>query len=244
MAANGMYTHGSIVIFLGPPGSGKGTQAARLSSQLQIPAISTGEILRQACQSGSDIGKLVRCLMEAGKLVSDELMNEVVSQRLLEQDCRDGCILDGYPRTVTQARFLSDWLAGHCLPTPLVVDFHLPVSDVIRRLSQRRYCGQCGRIYGSNSEANAPHTRCESDGSLLLRRSDDRPEVIRARLKLHNQNARDLVRFFRNDNYVRLEASGSPDQVFRDLVCGIGLYQSAPEAHSLRHSSARSAFGL
>ena len=156
MPADYTYTHGSIVIFLGPPGCGKGTQAARLSSELQIPAISTGEILRQACESGSELGKTVRSVLESGQLVSDELMNQVVSQRLLADDCQDGCILDGYPRTVPQARFLSGWLQSHRMRAPLVVDFSLDDFEIVNRLSRRRLCGQCGRVYGPSTNRGAP----------------------------------------------------------------------------------------
>lgn len=232
------------MIFLGPPGSGKGTQATRLSSELQVPAISTGEILRQACHSGSELGKLVRSVLEAGQLVGDQLMNEVVSRRLLEEDCRDGCILDGYPRTIAQARFLADWLAARHLPAPVVVDFRLPASHIESRLSQRRQCGKCGRSYGPNPKTGAAQIRCELDGAPLLQRSDDRPEVIRARLKLYKQNAEDLVQFFRSQNYTRLGAAGSPDDVFHNLLRAIGLDHAEPGMPRLPHATSLPAYGL
>lgn len=224
-----MYTPGSIVIFLGPPGCGKGTQAARLSSDLQIPSISTGEILRQACRSGTELGNKVRTVLEAGQLVSDELMNQVVSQRLLADDCRDGCILDGYPRTVPQAQFLSGWLQSHRMQPPLVVDFSLDDSEIVNRLSRRRLCGQCARIYGAHPQTGAPQVFCEADGSVLLQRPDDRPDVIRARLRIYNANAEKLIRFFEGENYLRLSAAGSPDEVTAELMLLLGL-QTPPQA--------------
>jgi adenylate kinase len=215
--AGRMYTQPSIVIFLGPPGCGKGTQAARLSSELQIPAISTGEILRQACQSGSELGKSVRVVLESGQLVGDDLMNQVVSQRLLEPDCADGCILDGYPRTVAQASFLSAWLATHGLPSPIILDFHLSDSKIVTRLSRRRVCGQCSRVYGAGADTGKPQVRCEADGARLLQRADDRPEVIRARLRVYKTNADQLVQYYQAGNYFRIPAAGSPDEVASEL---------------------------
>ena len=100
----------TVLVILGPPGSGKGTQSGKLSQVLQIPAISTGEILRRECQSGSELGRTVHAVMASGGLVSDDLMNQVVTNRLTQDDCEAGCILDGYPRTVSQARFLHDFL--------------------------------------------------------------------------------------------------------------------------------------
>ncbi len=237
-----MYTYGSTVIFLGPPGSGKGTQAALLSAELQIPAVSTGEILRQACHSGSELGARVRSVVEAGQLVGDELMNEVVVQRLLEPDCRDGCILDGYPRTVPQARFLSAWLSGRSLPEPFVVDFRLSPREIIARLSQRRVCGECGRTYGANLQTGAAHLRCDFDGSMLLQRADDRPDVIRGRLELYQQNSEDLLRFFQGPNYFRLTAAGSPDHIFAELMRALGLRRASVD--SVRPVTARPAYGV
>jgi adenylate kinase len=125
-------------ILLGPPGSGKGTQARWLSSALGIPAISTGEILRRECQSGSAVGRQVERVLAAGQLVADELMNEVVAKRLSQDDCEYGWILDGFPRTVAQARFL----AGHAKGSPVVFDFFLSEKELVARLSGRRECEQ------------------------------------------------------------------------------------------------------
>ena len=111
-----MQRQASVVILLGPPGAGKGTQAERLSASLNIPTISTGEMLRQECRSGSALGREVKSLLDAGALVSDELVQEIVAQRLTKPDCAHGCILDGFPRTAAQARFLERFLAGCAFP--------------------------------------------------------------------------------------------------------------------------------
>lgn len=245
VVADRMYTQGSVVIFLGPPGCGKGTQAARLSSELQVPAISTGEMLRQACQSGCELGRAVRSVLDSGELVSDELMNKVVAQRLLEPDCRYGCILDGYPRTLPQAEFLSTWLQSQRRPEPVVIDFYLLDSDIVTRLSRRRVCGQCGRVYGANFETGMASMICEADGSLLSQRADDRAEVIRARLKVYHANADQLVHYYRAGNYLRLSATGSPDEVAGQLVSHLGIHvDSSTAMPDLNRPTGRPAYGI
>jgi adenylate kinase len=126
-----------VIILLGPPGCGKGTQAARLSACLGVPAISTGEILRHECQSGSALGQAVAEILQSGQLVSDGLMNQVVASRLGQFDCANGCILDGYPRTAAQARFLDRLLRRLGMPSPVVVEFFLPAEEIVKRLSLR-----------------------------------------------------------------------------------------------------------
>ena len=239
-----MYTYGSIIIFLGPPGSGKGTQAARLSSELQIPAISTGEILRQACRSGSDLGNRVRSVLESGQLVADELMNQVVSERLLQRDCHEGCILDGYPRTASQARYLSEWLDARHLPPPCVVDFRLAPREIVKRLSRRRQCSQCGRIFGPSPRTGAAQAVCDIDGSALSQRADDRPDVILERLELYRQNAEALVRYFQGPNYCRLRASGSPDKISLDLLRALGVSRTEPQLEPRTAVTSHPAYGL
>lgn len=126
-----------VIILLGPPGCGKGTQAARLSACLRVPAISTGEILRQECQSGSALGQAVEAILRSGQLVGDSLMNQVVASRLGQVDCVGGCILDGYPRTAAQARFLDRLLRRLRMPSPVVLEFFLPAEEIVKRLSIR-----------------------------------------------------------------------------------------------------------
>src|SRR6478752_6790605 len=128
-----MQDHAHVVILLGPPGAGKGTQSARLSTALGIPAISTGEILRSECQSGSDLGREVETVLARGELVDDQIMNELVSRRLRESDCARGCILDGYPRTIAQARYLDHLNFA----VPRIFDFIVSARDVISRLGGR-----------------------------------------------------------------------------------------------------------
>lgn len=202
-----MQDHAHVVILLGPPGAGKGTQSARLSAALGIPAISTGEILRSECQSGSELGREVETVLGRGELVDDRTMNELVSRRLRESDCVRGCILDGYPRTVPQARHLENLnFAGL-----RIFDFIVSARDVVARLGGRRYCPACGQTF-SKSQV------CARDGSPLIQREDDKPAVIRERLRVYRRNMDKLVRFYRSKDYHPIHATRAPDMVFEELL--------------------------
>lgn len=197
-----------VVILLGPPGAGKGTQSARLSAALGIPAISTGEILRSECQSGSDLGREVEAVLARGELVSDPIMNELVTRRLGEPDCARGCILDGYPRTLDQARYLENLNFA----VPRVFDFIVSARDVISRLGGRKYCPACGQTF------SASQIFCSQDGLPLVQREDDKPAVIRERLRVYRRNMNKLVRFYRAKDYHPIHATRAPDMVFQELL--------------------------
>jgi adenylate kinase len=196
-----------VVILLGPPGAGKGTQSARLSAALGIPAISTGEILRSECQSGSVLGREVEAVLARGELVDDGTMNGLVTRRLQESDCARGCILDGYPRTVAQARHLDTLNFA----APRIFDFVVSARDVIARLGGRRYCPECGQTFSTAQV-------CSRDGSPLLQRPDDQPAVIRERLRVYRRNMDKLVRFYRSRDYHPIHATRAPDAVFEELL--------------------------
>ncbi len=222
-----MSARGKVIVFLGPPGSGKGTQAARLSATLDIPAISTGEMLRRECQSKSSLGKAVQTVLASGQLVSDDLINRVVAHRLRQRDCKNGCILDGYPRTLAQARFLDGFLAKRKMQRPVVFDFKIEIEEVVARLSNRRQCADCGRIFSVNGDSQASELRCDGDGSALVQRADDNPEVIRERLKLYEQNAGELVRYYASKDYHRIHAMRTPEEVSDDLLGALGQRAAA-----------------
>src|SRR4051812_8975763 len=167
------------VVLLGLPGSGKGTQASRLADVLGIPAISTGEILRRECASGSDLGKSVRALIASGHLVGDELINAMVIKRLVAEDCSSGFLLDGYPRTVSQARFLEQWLASRGLLELLVVYLDISPDEVVTRLSRRLSCPTCGRSFSSADSV----TLCDRDDTPLVHRVDDASEALEERFR-------------------------------------------------------------
>ncbi len=211
-----MQRQGNVVVLLGPPGAGKGTQAERLSSSLGTPSISTGEILRRECRSGSALGLQVKSLLDAGQLVSDDLMEEVVAQRLAEPDCAQGCILDGFPRTASQARFLERHLIGVGFAAPIVFDFSIEAQYLINRLSSRRQCPACGRTFQA---AEGASDLCPNDSARLIVRDDDRPETIRRRLQIYSDNTAEIVRFYQNrGGYYRLDATEPVEKISQRLL--------------------------
>jgi adenylate kinase len=212
---------GHVIIFLGPPGSGKGTQAAKLSGCLGIPAISTGELLRQECKSGSELGRTVRALLDTGQLVGDDLMNRIVADRISREDCQNGCILDGYPRTVAQAHCLDEVLSRCGNRKCTIFHFSISGNEVVERLSRRRQCGVCGRVY-SASAPDETGTTCDVDGTPLMCRDDDNPATILERLRIYRRNSAELVRYYRQADYHLVMAGGSPADVEAELLGFIG----------------------
>lgn len=225
-----MDNHIRVVVLLGPPGSGKGTQAARLAQQTGLTAISTGELLRREAETGSAIGEQVQELLSAGFLVGNDLMNEVITKRLGSADCQSGCILDGYPRTIEQARHLHELLVEKGIAEPVVFDFVVSPEQVIARLSQRRLCPLCGKIYSAEFDVYGKDLVCESDGTPLVRRSDDNADAIRERLSIYQRNTSDLVELYRARRYFAIDAMRSPDEISERLL---------ELMNSLRHSGSK-----
>lgn len=225
-----MHPSARVVIFLGPPGSGKGTQGALLSSALDVPAISTGDMLRQECDSRSKLGQAVRDVLASGQLVSDDLVNQVVHKRLRQPDCKRGCILDGYPRKVSQARYLDQTLAKLDMPGPVVFNFEIAPEAILSRLSRRLQCPQCRRIFSSNENTNGHEPVCDRDGAKLIHRADDNPATVRERLRVYEQNAAELVRYYSRGEYHRIDASRTPAEVSQKIlrILNSGGFKKAP----------------
>lgn len=185
------------LILLGPPGSGKGTVAKSLSAHFAIPHVSTGDILRENVKAGTALGKEVKAVMDAGKLVSDQLVNRVVEDRLGRADCAQGVILDGYPRTIEQAQVLEGVLVNRSLETVilyLTVDYEI----IARRLGARRSCPVCGAVYNLVSKPPKSVGVCDVEGAALITRNDDKEEVIRKRLVAYDEQTQPLVDFYRS----------------------------------------------
>lgn len=212
------------VVMLGPPGAGKGTQAERLATTHGLPKISTGDILREAVQTGTELGRIAKATMDAGELVGDDVMVGIVGERLERPDTRRGFVLDGFPRTVAQATALDAIMAGR---GPLVVvDIVVPEDVLLRRLAARRICGSCG--------INAPvewTTTCAVCGGGLVTRTDDGDGIVRGRLKVYHRQTRPIVEFYSGRPTFRvIDGNQPPDVVTASMDQAIGQASAVPGA--------------
>ncbi len=197
------------IVMLGPPGAGKGTQAARLGRRYGIPSISTGDMLREAVQAGTELGRRVKAVMDRGELVGDDLIIDIVRERLRRGDTARGVVLDGFPRTIAQAEALDAMDDGRSL---IVLDIAVPEDELVRRLSSRRICEGCGAIAGR--AADGDEAACARCGGTLVQRSDDREDVVRQRLKVYEQRTRPLLDYYRRRASFRtIDGRQSPDAV-------------------------------
>jgi adenylate kinase len=191
------------LILFGPPGAGKGTQAARLQDDFQLPFISTGDMLRSNVKESTELGKKAKGYMDAGDLVPDDLIVAMAADRLQQEDADDGFILDGFPRTLQQAEALDRQLAklGRRVTAALLID--VPDEEVIRRLSGRRVCVKSGHNYHVEFDPPKHEGVCDQDGSRLVQRDDDKPEVIENRLKVYHEQTEALVEHYDEKGLLR-----------------------------------------
>ena len=204
----------NLVIF-GPPGAGKGTQARRLAEQRAVPQISTGDMLREAVRSESELGLRVKAVLDAGDLVDLETVVVVVRERLDQPDTARGVIFDGFPRTLAQARALDQLLAGR--GTLAIIQLTVPDDELIARLARRRVCGSCGAILGG-ATGDTESGVCPRCGGELQLRSDDREDVVRERLRVYHQETRPVVDFYKmRPSFVTVDGSQTPDEVARSI---------------------------
>ncbi len=208
------------LVVLGPPGAGKGTQAKAFAAARGIPHISTGDMLREAIAAGTSVGLRVAAAMASGQLVSDETIVGVVLERLARPDALAGFVLDGFPRTVPQAAALDAIVAGRA---PLVViDITAADEELIRRLTSRRVCGQCGANADVPAFGQAPPVACGRCGGALTRRADDREEVIRERLRVYARDTRPLIDYYRGrPGFRTVNGAQAPSDVARDLEAAV-----------------------
>jgi adenylate kinase len=206
-----------VILLFGPPGSGKGTQSPLISRLLNIPAISTGEMLRAEVEAGTDLGTQVQSILQAGALVSDELVNDIVVSRISKPDCKSGFLLDGYPRTLSQAEFLDRQLREMGYPAPTVFHLATPKSVLIERISSRRQCPTCGRIYNLLFKPPQRPNVCDDDGTKLIRRADDSVEVVTARLDAYEKLTAPIMVHYAGGDYHSIPANRPPSEIYRDI---------------------------
>jgi adenylate kinase len=202
------------LILFGPPGAGKGTQAARLQEDFRLPYVATGDILRAAVSEGSELGRAAKRYMDAGELVPDDLVVDLIVDRIGADDARDGFILDGFPRNRAQADALAaafDAL-GRRITAVLLID--VPDEDVVRRISGRRVSVKTGRPYHVETDPPKHEGRCDVDGSRLIQRDDDKPEVVQKRLEVYHAETEPLISYYDERGLLRrVDGTRSPTEV-------------------------------
>ena len=211
------------LILLGPPGAGKGTQAKRISERYRIPQISTGDILRENVARGSELGLQAKAIMARGELVPDPLVCDMVADRLRQADCELGFILDGFPRTPAQAGWLDAFFESEFFDSahsgPIVVQLDVDYNQLLLRLTGRRTCPSCGRIYNVHSQPPRVDEVCDIDGTQLLTRNDDRQEVIAERLSAYELQTRPVAEYYdRKGRLFQVNADLAVDEVTALIV--------------------------
>jgi len=204
-------------VMLGPPGAGKGTQARQLRRRWNIPHISTGAMLREAVQAGTPLGREVAAIMETGGLIDDEVITRVVTERLAQPDTKRGFLLDGFPRTIPQARALDEIVAERA---PLIIiEIVLSQAEVIRRLASRMVCAECGTNATGEGEA------CHDCGGPLVPRADDREQVVINRLEVYRNQTEPLVKYYgERPTYCRIDGARLPDDVTAEVIKSVERY--------------------
>jgi adenylate kinase len=216
-----------IIILMGPPGAGKGTQAKRLVEEFGVPQLSTGDMLRAARVSGSELGRRVAAIMDAGELVADDVVIALIEERLAAAP--DGAVLDGFPRTVRQAEALDDMLTRNGRHVQAVLAIDIPDEVVVRRIAGRRSCGACGAPYHVELRPPQQPDVCDACGhSPLTQREDDKPDRVRARLAAYHRDTAPVLDYYVPRGLVhRVAGTGTVDEVFDQLVGAVGEVEEA-----------------
>jgi len=207
------------LVFLGPPGSGKGTQADRLAQRTGMSHLSTGDMLRAAVKAGTELGKTAEGFMTRGELVPDDLLIAIIKEKIDSGELNTGFILDGFPRTIPQAKSLRRMLEENDANLDCAILFEVSDEEVVKRLSGRWYCPVCNEGYNYPMKLPREEGRCDKDGADLKRRSDDQPEVVQNRLEVYKKQTQPIEDYYREESkLVVIDGEQPPDQVFTSLL--------------------------
>ena len=210
-------------ILLGPPGAGKGTQAVKIVEKYGVPHISTGDIFRENIKKGTELGKRAQEYMNRGELVPDDLVIEIATTRLLEDDCKNGFLLDGFPRTVYQAEKLDEFLAAHGSKIDKVLDIAVEKEELITRLTGRRVCKACGASYHVVNIPPKKEGVCDICGGELVQRADDNIETVTNRIDVYEAQTKPLIDYYEKaGNIAHIDGSTGLENVFADIVKALG----------------------
>ena len=211
------------VVMLGAPGAGKGTQAKKIAAKYNIPHISTGDIFRANIKNGTELGKKAKTYMDQGLLVPDELVVDLVVDRVNQEDCADGYVLDGFPRTIPQAEALTKALASQGQKLDYAIDVDVPDENIVRRMSGRRACVGCGATYHLEYAPTKKEGICDVCGGELILRDDDKPETVEKRLGVYHEQTQPLIDYYTNAGILkRVDGTFDIEEVFQAVVQILG----------------------
>jgi adenylate kinase len=211
------------IVFLGPPGAGKGTQAKRIAEKYGIPQVSTGDMFREHLSKGTELGQKAKEYMEKGQLVPDEIVLGMVEERLKQSDCEKGFILDGFPRTVPQAEALDQLLDKMGKKIDYAICIDVPDEELVKRLTGRRTCKKCGMMYHVIFKPPKEEGKCDVCGGELYQRADDNEETVRNRLKVYHEQTEPIIQFYEKKGVLhRIDGIGSIDEIFERIVKVLG----------------------
>ena len=212
------------IIMLGAPGAGKGTQAKMIADKCNVPHISTGDIFRANIKNGTELGSKAKAYMDKGLLVPDELVCDLVVDRIQQDDCKDGYILDGFPRTIPQAHALEDALNAIGQKVDFALDIEVPDANIIDRMAGRRACVGCGATYHVLFNPTKVEGVCDVCGEKLILRDDDKPETVQNRLNVYHDQTKPLIDFYAERNVLaEVDGTQSMEKVFSDILKILGV---------------------